>query len=268
MTNRAGERAGPSPAPATASEQVHAKPMMNRPRERNVLISGASRGLGRALQSLYAQRRWRTFPLVRSEQAADELASQWPDNCRPIVTDVTDDETVERIRSVLRRRHADKVHVLVNNAGYAGRSCRVDELSSEEIEEMLAVHCMGALRCIQSALPFLRAAEGATIVNITSRLGSMARNADGEFAGKPFTYSYRIAKAAQNMLTLCLSQELKTSGIAVVGVHPGALLTDSRSHDADTTPQVAARRIADLVDRIDTEQTGTCFDAQGGTIPW
>ena len=235
--------------------------------EKNVLITGASRGLGIELQKTYADDSWRTFPLVRQASVADELTRQYPDRCHPIVSDLTDDQVANDIQSVMAER-ADHLDLLINNAGFAGRTYKLDELTSGEIVDLFQVHCLGAFRSIKAVLPFLRKAQGAKIVNITSRLGSIARNASGEYAGKPFTYSYRMSKAAQNMMTLCLSQELVHEGISVYGIHPGRLLTDSASYDADTPPDVAARRIADLVDTLTLDQTGRCFDPANGEIPW
>ena len=62
--------------------------------------------------------------------------------------------------------------------------------------------------------------------NISSRLGSLHKMANKEFPQGEFSYSYRIAKAAQNMLTLCLQQEFADKGIRVTAIHPGKLKTD------------------------------------------
>ena len=63
------------------------------------------------------------------------------------------------------------------------------------------------------------------IINVSSRLGSLHKMAN-RVSARHFSYSYRIAKAAQNMLTLCLQQEFENKGISVTAIHPGKLKTD------------------------------------------
>jgi len=237
-------------------------------RQRTVLITGASRGLGLELTRLYAQRGWTTFPLVRrGEDAAAFLRADFQD-CHPIVADVTHDDADAAVRDVLTP-HAPALDVLINNAGFAGTTYTVDELTVDEVRTLMDVHCLGVVRITKAALPWLRKSDRSRIVNVTSRLGSTARNASGEFVGKPFTYAYRLAKAAQNMFTLCLHQELSGSGVCVFALHPGELLTDTGSYDARTTADEAAQRIADLIERADASHSGQCFDAiTGQVIPW
>ena len=134
------------------------------------------------------------------------------------------------------------------------------------MEELFRVHCVGAFRCTRAALPFLRRAPRPIVVNVTSRFGSIARSAAGEFRG---IYSYSIAKCAQNMLTVCLDQELRKEGIRVFAVHPGRLRTAAAAVDADTEPQVAAARLADWLDAIDRDAESFLYDLMGGgVLPW
>ncbi len=230
-----------------------------------ILITGASRGLGYQLHQVYAESGWTTFPLVRRESAAATLCDTWPDRCYPIVADVSSDDCMPKITEVLYK-HTQCLDVLVNNAGIRGRTYAVNDVTSAEVLELLQAHCLGAIRCTQAALPLLRSARHAKIVNITSRLGSMTRNTAGEFSGGRFSYSYRIAKVAQNMFTLCLAQELAEEGIAVYGVHPGRLLTGMAADDANTPPEVAARRFASWLEHA--SDTGRCVDLEDGQIPW
>lgn len=233
----------------------------------SVLITGASRGLGYELNRLYLERGWVTFPLVRDSSIATDLEQQSPGRCHPIVADLARDEALVKIaRSVSQR--VGRLDLLINNAGIRGRSYTVDEVWPAEVLELLQVHCLGVIRCTKAVLPLLRAAERATVVNITSRLGSMTRNATSEFAGQGFSYSYRIAKAAQNMFTLCLGHELLMEGIAVYSVHPGRLLTTLAADDADTQPAVAAARLVKWIDRADESLVGRCIDLENGEIAW
>jgi len=133
---------------------------------------------------------------------------------------------------------------------------------------LLAVHCIGALRATRLALPFLRRSQRALVVNITSRFGSIARTAAGEFSGNQYSYSYRVAKAAQNMLTLCLSQELRHDGISVCAVHPGRLRTDSGPPDPELSAEEGAERLAGWILAADSSVNGGYFELDSGRSQW
>jgi NAD(P)-dependent dehydrogenase (short-subunit alcohol dehydrogenase family) len=80
------------------------------------------------------------------------------------------------------------------------------------------------LRLAQTQLPTLLAAPAPVIVNVSSRLGSLAALAAGDFADRKTSYAYRVSKAAQNMLTVALAQEL-AGRVRCWAVHPGSLAT-------------------------------------------
>jgi NAD(P)-dependent dehydrogenase (short-subunit alcohol dehydrogenase family) len=80
------------------------------------------------------------------------------------------------------------------------------------------------LRLAQTLLPTLLAAPAPVIVNVSSRLGSLAALAAGDFADRKTSYAYRVSKAAQNMLTVALAQEL-AGRVRCWAVHPGSLAT-------------------------------------------
>jgi NAD(P)-dependent dehydrogenase (short-subunit alcohol dehydrogenase family) len=225
---------------------------------RRVLITGASRGLGQALVACYHARGWQVLALVRTEADAAALRQGWP-GCHAIVADVAQGEVSEIVAAAVRA-HGQTLELLINNAGNVARGKRIDDVDPDEVAALLEVHCTGALRCVQAALPGLRAARGAKIVNVTSRLGSLGRNATGEFAHLPVSYAYRIAKAAQNMLTLCLGQDPSLQGIAVYGLHPGKVATAIAAPDALLSPAAAADRMADWIDAADPSLSGRCFD--------
>lgn len=234
---------------------------------KSVLVTGAARGFGYELCRLYLQRGWRVFPLVRAPVAAATLSRMAPERCHPIVADVRDEEVAARIGAVMAQ-YAERLELLINNAGVSGRARRIEGVTAAEVLELLQVHCLGAIRCTKAVLPLLRAAQDAQVVNVSSRVASMARNAAGEFGGARFSYSYRLAKAAQNMFTLCLSEELAHEGIAVFAVHPGGLRTAMATPEADTEPADAATRLADWLEAADRSMTRQFIDLGKGTMPW
>jgi NAD(P)-dependent dehydrogenase (short-subunit alcohol dehydrogenase family) len=230
-----------------------------------VLITGAGRGFGRELFKVYAERRWTVFPLVRNPAVAEELSSARVAACYPIIGDVACASVEDQIRAVLAQ-HGDALDLLINNAGNIKKLRWLPNTVPEDMESLFKVHCVGVFRCTRAALPFLRKAERPMVINVTSRWGSIARTAAGQFRG---IYSYQIAKCAQNMLTACFDQELKDQGIRVVALHPGKLMTEAGAADADTPPREAALKMADWIQSFDLGQACVCHDLmEGGIIEW
>ena len=229
----------------------------------SVLVTGASRGFGRELLGVYRRRGWMLFPLVRDPEAAASLAEG--DRCHPICADVGQPGVEDAIREVLEAR-TSALDLLVNNAGEVKKLRWLEATKAEDLEQLFRVHCVGAFRCTRAALPFLRRSPRPTVVNITSRFGSIAQAVGGEFRG---IYSYSIAKSAQNMLTACLDGELRKEGIRVLAVHPGRLMTTAAAADADTEPRLAAARLAEWVGSVDRDTECRVHDLMtGGVIPW
>lgn len=230
-----------------------------------VVITGASRGFGRALFDVYSQRGWTTFPLVRESGVATQLQAEGGPSCHPIVTDVSTEGAGPEMARALEQ-YAGALDVLINNAGSIRKHRGLCSTSVEDLEDLFRVHCVGVFRCIKSALPFLTHSERPVVVNISSRWGSIGRTQAGRGGD---IYSYQIAKCAQNMLTVCLDQELKKVGIRVMAVHPGRLKTQVGAVDADTDPRVAACILADWIERVDARTACALHDLVGGTtIEW
>ncbi|MGY1496939.1 SDR family NAD(P)-dependent oxidoreductase [Streptomyces sp. QTS52] len=227
------------------------------------IVTGAARGLGFHLADELADRGFRTVCVVRNPSDAVRLR-ELGDMVRPVVGDVTD---VAVGRSVAREVGDGAVGLLIHNAGVGHPPQRLRELAVDDVLDSFVTHCLGPLRLTQALLPALRRSPCGTVVHVSSRWGSFAAAAkDDGPDGKH--YAYRIGKAAQNMMSLCLRQELAGLGIRVVAVHPGALRTALGAPDAHDTPATAA---ADLVRLLLTDpQKGLPpFTARAGDPhPW
>lgn len=230
----------------------------------SVLITGATRGFGRELFRVYRDKGWTLFPLVRDAGAAALLAGE-AERCHPICADVGQASVEDAIAAVLQA-HIRELDILINNAGHVKKLRWLPATTAEDIEELFRVHCVGTFRCTRAALPFLRKAAAPTVVNITSRFGSVTRAAGGEFRG---IYSYSIAKSALNMLTVALDRELRQEGIRVFAVHPGRLKTSAGAVDADTDPGAAAEKFVHWLDSVSRDADCGLHDLMTGEIlPW
>ena len=235
-------------------------------RPRSALVTGAGQGLGHALCQLYLSRGWRVFPVVRNPAATAGFQDAPVDLCHPVVADVGNDDAMSVISRAVASRTAS-LDLLVNNAGVGGGATCLAEVRPDEISRLVEVHCVGAVRCTQAVLPQLLAGPGAKVVNVSSRWGSLSRGAAGTLGADVASYSYRIAKAAQNMATVCLSSELGREGVLVCALHPGEFRS-ALNPDATMSAEAAARRVAERVDRLQPGDHGKWYDVEGGEIAW
>jgi NAD(P)-dependent dehydrogenase (short-subunit alcohol dehydrogenase family) len=231
-------------------------------KERVALITGVSRGFGRELVREYCRLGWRVFGVLRSKEDGIQISSEFGELFIPIVADLRDDLAVKEIRLSLEEK-TEALSLLINNAGIGGSGRYIEEVSCGEIKELFDVHCCGAIRCLQAALPFLKKAERPTIVNISSRVGSISKVSSGNLDHIPLSYGIRMVKAAQNMLSASLHRELRGSGIAVFAVHPGRIRTRMGSPDADMSPAEAAQRFVSWLPQIRRDQEFGYFESGG-----
>jgi NAD(P)-dependent dehydrogenase (short-subunit alcohol dehydrogenase family) len=234
----------------------------------SVLITGAGRGFGLELLKVFSERKWKVFPLVRDSEVAETLIEQYAPDCHPIVTDVTLESVEKEISSILGK-HTGSLDLLINNAGNIRKKRGLRHATSEELIDHFKVHCLGVLNCTKGALPFLEKAPKPSIVNITSRWGSIGLTVGGQGGFSGMVYAYKIAKAAQNMLTACLYHGLKDENIGVYAVHPGRLKTSVAPPDADIDPRDAAVRLYDWITWDDIDRNCRLYDLMNdSTIEW
>lgn len=232
-----------------------------------VVITGAARGLGRELLSAYDRQDWLTVPIVRDKEVALRLREECAfSNCQPIVAELADSDTETKIRDALSL--IGKVDLLINNAGIPGRSNSLLDSTPDEVSELLDVHVLGALRACRAVIPRMLNSKNPKVINISSRLGSLQKSAAGEFAGEGFSYSYRIAKAAQNMLSICLAEELAPKGIRVAAVHPGQFRSPTASSGADMSASEAAQELVQWIESLGQDLEVKFIQPGRGTLPW
>jgi NAD(P)-dependent dehydrogenase (short-subunit alcohol dehydrogenase family) len=197
-----------------------------------VLVTGANRGIGRALvQELLARGAARVYAGTRGPVAFDD------DRITPVLLDVTQPEQIAR---AMERINA--LDVLVNNAGIA----YFDDLSDAVVlEQHLQVNLLGSFRMTQAALPLLTQSRG-TIVNHVSIAA---------FAPVPVWPAYSASKAAAFSLTQSLRLQLAERGVRVQAVLTGPVDTEmTREFEMPkSSPESVARGIVDGIEREDEE---------------
>ncbi|MEW2810996.1 SDR family NAD(P)-dependent oxidoreductase [Streptomyces massasporeus] len=230
-----------------------------------VVVTGAAGGIGAAVAREAVGRGCRVLALVR-QPPADPSVLDFP-GVHVCPSDVSRQDAGDAVTRALAKSGISRVGVLVNAAGIVRHGTRLASTSADDVLESLNVHCVGALRVTRACLPALLRAPRPAVLNLTSRHGSLALASAGGVQGVEVSYAYRIAKAAQNMLTACLHQELAPR-VRVLAVHPGRVSTAIAPADADRSPAEAARHLLDLAENAPQEWSGRFVEPPSTFLKW
>lgn len=230
---------------------------------KNILITGAARGLGFALASIFYNSGNRLFLVVRRKEDLKNLEQEFKGS-GILVCDVTSPDYEEELSKLIGD---EKIDVVINNAGSMGKGSTTKETSTDQLLNEFKSHCGGALASVKGCLAGLEKSENPLVLNISSRRGSLSMQAQGKFKGIDCSFSYRMAKAAQNMLTISMAEDFLEKGIRVAAIHPGRLLTRMAPDDASLTPDESAKRIYDLIESGKIK-TGEFLCVENGSLSW
>jgi NAD(P)-dependent dehydrogenase (short-subunit alcohol dehydrogenase family) len=185
------------------------------------VVTGGSKGMGRAIAERLAIEGAQVAVLARGRQAIDDtvaaLHGAGSDRSFGLTVDVTDKEGVDAAFAELDRRWSS-LNVLVNTLGPGAG--RFEQLADGDWVATFDLGVMAAVRCVRAALPLLRTAPWARIVNVSAH--STQRQS-------PLLVAYTAAKAALTSVSKNLSKSLAPDGILVNTVSPGSIVTASFS---------------------------------------
>ncbi|MFL2938510.1 MAG: SDR family oxidoreductase [Opitutales bacterium] len=180
-----------------------------------VCISGVSRGLGYAMAKEFDHRGWQVAGCSRSEDLLKDLSKTLFNSHYLVQTDVTQPQEVDDFSNqVLSALGTPKL--LVNNAGLINRNAKLQDVSPEEFEQIMAVNLGGIHNMIRSFLPAMERSGEGIIANFSSYWGQSTA---------PEVAPYCASKWGVEGLTKALAQELP-HGLATVAFNPGVIDTE------------------------------------------
>ncbi|MGC2476193.1 MAG: SDR family oxidoreductase [Candidatus Sulfotelmatobacter sp.] len=185
--------------------------------EQTALITGATRGIGLAIARALANEGCNLIVTARDEQSLSRLNKELARKKVRVLAhpcDVRDPHSVDDLFRAVRREFRN-LDILINNAGIAHANLRVDQLPYPVWRDVFATNVDGTFLITQAALGMMK--HGATIVN------NLSIAATRVFAGSA---AYNASKHAALGLTNTLREELRSRGIRVIGLLPGATDTD------------------------------------------
>jgi NAD(P)-dependent dehydrogenase (short-subunit alcohol dehydrogenase family) len=224
---------------------------------RVAIITGASKGIGRAMSLYFAREGARVICAARSEALVNETAALINANAGDAVAVVADVSTEAGARATVDAASAafGRIDTLVNNAGDAGPTKPVQDYSSDDWAYTIGSCLTSTYLCVRFAVPFIIAAGGGSIVNIASVAGRR---------GLAYRVGYCSAKAGQIGLTYGLALELGRHNITVNAIAPGAVEGDRIdrvvSEQASVRGIDVARMRAAFVERSPLRRMSTADD--------
>jgi NAD(P)-dependent dehydrogenase (short-subunit alcohol dehydrogenase family) len=196
------------------------------------LVTGASRGIGRALALELAHQGFDVVATMRDVAAGSDLADEADGALRVEHLDVTDPASI---------RLPEGLRVLVNNAGVEDDNLPVELMPLDVWRRLFETNVFGLIEVTRRAIPLLRAAGGGVICNITS---------SSILAPVPFLGGYRAGKAAVSAMGESLQAEVARFGIRVVEVMPGPIVTDMLITSERPSPAIETAEYGALAEQM------------------
>lgn len=227
---------------------------------KSVLITGGNRGIGREFVEHYAKQGDKVYVVLRNPNAPaiQELVNQYK-NIEIIELELTDFNDYSKLETYFKDRPID---VLINNAGISGeRNQTIGHFSPENFENVIKINTIAPVMMIQTLYPALQKGEDKVIVNITSRMGSIADNDSGK------SYAYRSSKAALNCVMRSLQIDVAKDGFKVLLLHPGWVKTDMGGENALLDTKTSVQHMCKLIDSAH-ELPDLFYHCEGQPLPW
>jgi NAD(P)-dependent dehydrogenase (short-subunit alcohol dehydrogenase family) len=235
---------------------------------RIALVTGASRGIGRAVAIALAQAGAHVIALARTQGALEELddaIKQFGAGATLVPCNLKDFDALDRLGASIHERWG-KLDAFVGNAGVLGPLTPLGHVPPKQWDEVMAVNVTANWRLIRSLDPLLRASDAGRVVLVTSSAGNRAEL-------RPYWGPYAVSKAALDALARMYSAETATtSKVKVMLASPGRLRTRMRAQAMPAedpailqTPDAFAPHVVAMC-APDWQETGKLFDFPSGRI--
>lgn len=209
-------------------------------RQKYALVTGTDHGIGLALTEGLLKRGYFVVAARHDpkEKLIDDLQKKYMDSLAIVQVDIGNDESVKAMKEKVLEL-VPCLDLLINDAGILGDMDKVlgDDLDFDEILQVINVNALGALRVTNALIDLVRKSEGKLIVNISSEAGSIAD------CGRKGWFGYCMSKAANNMQSVLVQNNVSEEGVRVIAMHPGHVATYMRGH-LDTTAKLVPKESA------------------------
>lgn len=233
------------------------------------IVTGGATGIGEAISKRLADAGATVAVADLNKDGAERAAASLANKSFGVEVDVSSSSSVNAaIQAVLAK--TGRIHILVNNAGIAGKASPIQDQTDEDFERVIQINVNGVFYCCRAVIPHMIQNKYGRIVNIASIAGK---------EGNPNMIAYSGSKAAVIGMTKSLGKEVATQGICVNSVAPAVVRTKILEQLTDAqisymTEKIPMRRtgepweIAAVVHFLSSPDcsfvTAQCYDASGG----
>ncbi|MEL6822658.1 MAG: SDR family oxidoreductase [Calditrichota bacterium] len=231
---------------------------------KTVLITGANRGIGLEFTKQLLEKGERVYACCRrpnSAVALKELAARHINSMRTVELDVQRDADIQQVAQQIQHEHS-ALDMLINNAGVMPDHRSLDQIPRNELQHTLDVNTVSPLMMVQSCLKILASAPSPIVLNISSQRGAFGLRQPTN------RYAYCTSKAALNMVTKILAEDLQEIGGIVLAIHPGWVQTDMGGPNGDLTPEVSVREMLAFLDTVTPAHNGGFYRWDGKEHVW
>ncbi|MEW2045191.1 SDR family oxidoreductase [Streptomyces sp. NPDC005476] len=238
------------------------------------LVTGANKGIGYEVAAGLGALGYRVGvgarDETRREDAVGKLRAAGVD-AFGVPLDVTGDRSVTEAVELVERQ-AGRLDVLVNNAGISGESGPgwvqdPTTLDPDLVRTVVETNVIGVIRVTNAMLPLLRRSASPRIVNVSSSVASLTRQADPNTYVGPVMAAYSPSKSFLNADTVQYARQFAGTDILINAVCPGLVATDFNGFYGTRTPEQGAATAIRLATLPDGGPTGSFFE-DDGVIPW
>ena len=228
-------------------------------KEKTIIITGGSEGVGAATARKFADAGANLVLVARSKKNLDLIAEELrpKTSVKTVAMDVSDTDACTNLFKKAEFEFGN-VHVLINNAGYHSRG-PVENVAIEELGQMIDVNLRAPVILSRLAVPYLRQAGGGAIINV------------GSLAGRtpvPGAATYSASKAGLRAFTMALASELRRSSIKVAVVSPGPIDTNFIMSNIDNVTDLTFSQPISTADEVADEIMKLCAnDKQERSMP-
>jgi NAD(P)-dependent dehydrogenase (short-subunit alcohol dehydrogenase family) len=202
--------------------------------QRTWFITGVSSGFGRALAQQLLQKGDRVIGTVRNHGKVQDLLENWPKTFSAPLLEMTDSAAVRRTVDDAWRQHG-RIDVVISNAGY-GLFGAAEELSDDEIQQIMATNLTGAIQLIRSALPHMRQQGGGRIIQISSYGGQVAFPGNSLYHATKWGIEGFVESVAHEVAPFDIGMTLVEPGGARTEFRYGSARVAKRMPEYDTSP--------------------------------
>jgi NAD(P)-dependent dehydrogenase (short-subunit alcohol dehydrogenase family) len=238
------------------------------------LVTGANKGIGYAIAAGLAARGYRVAVAARDaarlETAVGTLRAAGA-HAFGVPLDVTGDQSAAGAAELVERT-AGRLDVLVNNAGISGQlgPGGVQDpatLDLDLVRTVVETNVIGVIRVTNAMLPLLLRSSSPRIVNISSSVGSVTRQARPDIETGPVMAAYAPSKSFLNAVTVQYARQFAGTNILINAACPGLVATDFTGFRGPRTPEQGAATAIRLATLPDDGPSGAFFE-DDGVIPW